>query len=314
MSIKSKDKWTSAEVVKLIRRKYSGQDYASFEQVADGTGRYAQSWIDVAAFGLWPSKGLHRMAFEVKISRGDYLNEVQNPNKNAWAKECFHEFWYVAPSGVIKDVTEVPEGCGWMQATRGGLRVKRQATVKKDAVMDDSLFASLCRSAQQELINAKRSVIKDALAEDPSYQTAKQWEEAVRRFLEIRNAETYPHGTVDEKLSLLSEATVESQARVDRDHVLSELSHFQTKMLELSDLYSALGLVSLLQCDELGKHIHAHWGGEDISSIAAKRQLSRARSRKRDDYRKNEAKRFTDRFDRLLQRAKDMIKGVEVGE
>lgn len=309
MAKSSDKKWTSEEVVALIRSKYSGMAYASFEQVADGTGAYGHSWIDVAAFGLWPSNGLHRMAFEVKVSRGDYLNEVQDPNKNAWAKECFHEFWYVAPGGVIKDATEVPEGCGWMQATRGGLRVKRQATIKQDARMDESLFASLCRSAQDELRRAKLSVREKALEEDDGYQEAKRWQAAGENFLNSRGVTNHYRSDKEEKiLSHFENATTDAQARKDRDHVVSELHQFQNKMLELGDLFSVLGMVSLLECDETGKHIVAHWGGNDIS-LAAKREVARRRSRKRDDYKKAKAKNFIEGTERLLARAKEMVDG-----
>lgn len=305
----TKPKWTSEEVVKLIRAKYSGQAWASFEQVADGTGARGHSWIDVAAFGLWPSKGLHRLAFEVKVSRADYLNEVQDPTKNAWARECFHEFWYVAPGGVIKDESEVPEGCGWMQATRGGLRVKRQATLKQDAMMDESLFASLCRSAQAELVRAHGAIRKTVLEEDTGHQTALRWEAAGRRLLAIRGDRGYYRDTTeDEIFAHFEEATVDAQTRSDRDHVLSELGRFRRDVLALGDLFSVLGQVSLLECDELGERIVDLWGGEDKHSLAAARATARGNGGTISDlYSKAEGQRFVASAERLLERARVMI-------
>lgn len=308
MAKASAQKWTSAEVVALIRAKYSGQEYASFEQVADGTGAYAQSWIDVAAFGLWPSKGLHRLAFEVKVSRADYLKEVQNPNKNAWAKECFHEFWFVTPGGVINDVSELPEGCGWMQATRGGLRVKRQATIKQDALMDESLFASLCRSAQAELSRARISVREEALAGDRGYQQALVWQKAGQKFLASRGVRGDDWDELDEVLVKFDNATLDAQAREDRDHVVSELEHFQAKILELGDQFSVIGTVSLLECDETGNRIKHHWGGGDLNSLATQRVLARAKLKNGERrYRKDKAREFVASAERLLERAKGLL-------
>lgn len=81
MPKKAERKWKATELVDMLRIKYSGMECAVFEQVANGTGAYTDSWIDVATIDLWPSRGYVRRAFEVKVSRSDFLNEIANPKK-----------------------------------------------------------------------------------------------------------------------------------------------------------------------------------------------------------------------------------------
>jgi len=76
------------ELVALIRKKYKTDTNGYnpcvvLEQVPDGTGMYQSRWIDVAVFQMWTSKGLTRTAFEIKVSRSDFLSEIQNPQKHA---------------------------------------------------------------------------------------------------------------------------------------------------------------------------------------------------------------------------------------
>lgn len=80
------------ELVDLIRKRYhTAKDGFNpavvLEQVPDGTGMFQGRWIDVAVFQMWASKGLTRAAFEVKVSRSDFLSELQNPEKHQWCKE-----------------------------------------------------------------------------------------------------------------------------------------------------------------------------------------------------------------------------------
>jgi hypothetical protein len=112
--------YTSTELIALLRKKYNTDDIANgnhptllFEQVANATGFDAGRWIDAAVFEMWPSHGFTRRAFEVKISRSDFLRELNNPAKYQWCFKYFHEFWYVAPKDVIQ-VEELPSGAGWL--------------------------------------------------------------------------------------------------------------------------------------------------------------------------------------------------------
>lgn len=165
-----KRKWTAAEVIDLLRARYdkegngNSKRYVFVEQVAPATGfSHKSTWIDAMVFSMWPSEGLHRQAFEVKVSRQDFLGEINNPTKNAWFKANSHMFWYVTAPGVVVAADEIPEQCGWLEAQKGRLVIKKQAVVRRiDDKIDAKFFASVARSmdkAQQAAQHRMRSIV-----------------------------------------------------------------------------------------------------------------------------------------------------------
>lgn len=54
------------------------------------------------------------VAYEVKVSRGDFARELANPAKRAAAMEVSNQFFFAAPGGLIAPA-EVPEGCGLVE-------------------------------------------------------------------------------------------------------------------------------------------------------------------------------------------------------
>jgi hypothetical protein len=74
------DKVKSQDVIAALRKKYPAAAWAFLEQVANGTG-YAKKyrWADALAMGLWPSRGMELHGIEVKVSRSDWLRELENP-------------------------------------------------------------------------------------------------------------------------------------------------------------------------------------------------------------------------------------------
>jgi len=61
-----------------------------------------------------PSKGFHRTAYEIKISRSDFLREIKNPEKRKAALRVSNQFYFVAPEGLIKP-EEIPMECGLLE-------------------------------------------------------------------------------------------------------------------------------------------------------------------------------------------------------
>lgn len=74
-------------------------------------------YIDVAALNCYPSSGLKRIAYECKVSRGDFLRELRNPAKREFAEETFHETYFVVLPDVAK-VEEIPENWGLLVPTK----------------------------------------------------------------------------------------------------------------------------------------------------------------------------------------------------
>lgn len=162
-------KMTTSELRAALRRHYCGNsDIADRgpadasepellveEVAAPGTNRRC----DLLRLGIWPSRGHRIVVHELKVSRSDWLRELDDPAKaEAWWPYC-HEFWIAAPNGIV-DLSELPDGWGLMvppaNARSRRFRVLRPAAVKKPNLTVE-LLVEIVRRAD----NARLSQITD---------------------------------------------------------------------------------------------------------------------------------------------------------
>lgn len=150
---------TAGEVLDHLGKHYVPNEWAFFTELrlAAGweSGRHSddikgEQRVDALAFNCWPSKGFRRIAFEVKVTRSDFLSEIKKPEKRASAMSVAHQFFFVTPEGLVtKD--EIPEGCGLMEIALDGERLITLNAPKRD--VDDPpmrFIASLLRSAARK--------------------------------------------------------------------------------------------------------------------------------------------------------------------
>ena len=300
-------KYTSEELIELLRKRFGDkQRYALFEQVANGTGWQARSWIDALLLCLWPSDGLRRVAFEIKVSRSDFLAELKNFKKNEWAREMCHEFWFVAPSNVIKE-EELPEGCGWMRPHGNTLAIVRHAQRTK-AEGGDELIASIARSMQRERDKEEGELRKKILADDEEYQEALAFRKKVEAFCR-KNGKRYYHSSLKDIEEILSDITVGDRAKNENLQVRVVLDKFQRNMADLFDNFLGVAHLSMVEVDDLGNFIMGRYGdnGEALL-IAEKRALAKKTKKgKRHHYGRENAKRVVGALDRMrrLKEAED---------
>lgn len=74
--------------------------------------------LDFFAVHTWRSKNYRAVAYEIKVSRSDFLREMRDPYKRAFAERVSHECYFVAPPGLISS-EEVPFPWGLMQSIPG---------------------------------------------------------------------------------------------------------------------------------------------------------------------------------------------------
>lgn len=157
-----------SDIKELIRQRYGvsenfgANEWVVLSEVKTNTGfisrggtcggPFGEHYIDMMAFNCWPSKGFLKIAFEIKISRNDFLNELKHPEKRWLAQMYSHQFYYVAPKGII-DWKELPGGCGVIQVLEKDgkleLRTAYSAETKDASPLPDSLIASLLRNASK---------------------------------------------------------------------------------------------------------------------------------------------------------------------
>ena len=108
----------------------------------------SQRRADLVRIGMWASRGTGVDVHEVKVSRADWLRELDDPAKaEAWWPYC-NRFWLVAVPGVVA-AGELPAGWGLLELPASGRRFKAvvQAETRKDIRLTVPLLVELLRRA-----------------------------------------------------------------------------------------------------------------------------------------------------------------------
>jgi len=140
----------SARIKKLLANRHpmGNGEWVTMFELRNGTGftQVQTRYMDCFAIHTYPSKGHIRHGYEIKVSRADWLAELAQPEKRRWAMEISNQFWFVAPTGIIKK-DEVPEGCGLLLVTETGMLV-RDVVAKHHAAREFRMdeIASMLRS------------------------------------------------------------------------------------------------------------------------------------------------------------------------
>jgi hypothetical protein len=123
---------TADEVVEALRQRHgkAGVEWAFFAELRAGTGYRSmkqmketginpQQRFDAWAINLFPSKKFHRIAYEIKVSRSDFLHEIDNPKKRQQALLYSNEFYFVTPKGLVSK-GEIPSEYGLIEVWENG--------------------------------------------------------------------------------------------------------------------------------------------------------------------------------------------------
>lgn len=145
--------------------KQNGETWAFFEEMRIGTGygKGLEQRIDAWAMHLWPSGGLMRIAYEVKVSRADFLAEVKSPKKRRAALLLSNFYFFATPKGLLR-AEEIPIECGLIEIDTTSETLGHKIVV--DAPFRDSMFptwpfvaALMRRLARDEMhLNRVRTV------------------------------------------------------------------------------------------------------------------------------------------------------------
>jgi hypothetical protein len=291
--------YTAEEIIALLRNKFSDhQRYALFEQVANGTGWRARSWIDALVVYLWPSDGLLKCAFEVKVNRSDFLNELKNPEKNEWARQMCNEFWFVAPKGIIKE-QELPEGVGWMRPHGDTLAIVRHAQ-RKEGSMPDEFVAAIARAAQKDKKRDVDEMRARILAEDVAYQKALKFKREVQSFVQKRGRGLYEMESEGVE-KILSEIVSGDKAKTEQLQVRMMLDRFQGRMVDLFDTFLKVAHISMTEVDDLGNFIISKYGEDESALLIAEKRalLGKSKKEQRGNYKSQGAQKIITAFERM---------------
>ncbi len=283
--------YKAEDLVKLIHSRFVTEKNGYnpcvvLEQVPDGTGLHQGRWIDVAVFQMWASKGLSRSAFEVKVNRSDFLNELSHPQKHQWCLDCFHQFWIVAPKDIVQ-IEELPARVGWMYPRGDKLCVARHAVPNPTPKLDDVLLAGFMRAAYKGIESAKEVAQQDILNSIQEYQHAKWYMQATSKFLESRDVRYLIPNSANDVQEALEQATMDKQLKQERENLLAISGRFQRDIAGLLNFFLVIAAKSLCARDEMGNLIVQAYGGEDTAGLETLKEI--AKSTKASDHQKRYA-------------------------
>lgn len=127
------------DLLKLLAKDYQPPAYAFIPEFRASTGYGIETRADAIAMSLWKSNkdGLEITGFELKVSRSDWLREINIMNQDkATPIKRFCDRWYVVASDskIVKYVDELPDGWGLIFAEddgNGGKRLHTMVGAKK---------------------------------------------------------------------------------------------------------------------------------------------------------------------------------------
>jgi hypothetical protein len=153
-----KEKITAADVIAGLKVQFPAPAFCFLEQVADGTGARQNRWADAVAMSVWPSRGYTLDGIEVKVSRYDWLHELQQPKKSAAVQQYCNRWWIAVSDESIVQPGELPDTWGLMILNGKKMRVVAPAPSLVAAPWDvpfiASVFRNMAKASTAEIENA----------------------------------------------------------------------------------------------------------------------------------------------------------------
>lgn len=139
------------ELLYILSREWPSPNCAFIPEFRSGTGFAREQRADAIAMHLWPSKGLKLIGFELKVSRSDWLHEMNSPNKSDHMKQ-FCDEWYLVVSDlkIVKYAQELPRDWGLMYVEDGKIRILIESKKLLPIPIDRLILASLMRRATKK--------------------------------------------------------------------------------------------------------------------------------------------------------------------
>lgn len=161
---------TAKEITYIVSERYQLPEWAFITELDLFTGiRDNVRSIDCYAIHCWGNKDMDKgfsIAFEVKISRQDFHNELKMPKKREDFVKYSNQFYFVCPEGVLEK-EEIPEECGLITVKGGDLKYRKFAPQREIDVYPKELVASITRRSDDR--NPQNWILFKLMGKDISY-------------------------------------------------------------------------------------------------------------------------------------------------
>lgn len=138
---------TELSIARALARRWSRPEWAFLEQVRNRTGYGGRErYADAIALNCYPSRGMELLGFEIKVSRGDWRRELEDPDKSCAIQKFCNRWWIAAPAGVVQQ-GELPPTWGLVELKGKRLVVHTDAPPLEPVALDRAFVASVLRNA-----------------------------------------------------------------------------------------------------------------------------------------------------------------------
>lgn len=119
---------TAKQVKNCLKARHPAPEWVWAEEFALVPGfvqvdAYGGGRIDGLALNCYPSRGHLIVGYEVKVSRGDFLAELKQPEKRRLAVSMVDRFFFAVPRGLVRP-DEIPADCGLIECWMGDFGVQ----------------------------------------------------------------------------------------------------------------------------------------------------------------------------------------------
>lgn len=166
--------YDSGELFDMIERRFRSPEWVVLPGVSNATGSGIQRRCDALAMNLWPSRGLEIHGFEIKVSRGDFLRELKDPEKAEKIAKYCDRWWLVVAAPDIVREGELPPTWGLLVARGESLRLKMDAPKLSPVEMSRSFLAAMLRTAITSSGNARKLAAEKKLSREEGYEAGRQ--------------------------------------------------------------------------------------------------------------------------------------------
>ena len=140
-----------------LEKRFAPPEWVLLPHVSNGTGSSISRYLDGVALNIWASRGLEIHGFEIKVSRGDWLNELKNPEKAETMTRLVDRFWIVAGDRKLVKLEELPKQWGLLVPRGGGWETRRYPEDTKpgkswDRMVTRAFMAAFVRRAVEGFI------------------------------------------------------------------------------------------------------------------------------------------------------------------
>jgi len=143
---------------KAIRDHHKEGEWACIFELRVGTGyeTWAEKRIDAFVINCYPSTGNHKIVYEIKRTRSDFLNELKKPFKRHPALMFSNQFYFLTPVDLIQ-VKELPQEAGLIEIDEQGKWLEKAKAPHREAYppvwpMVASIARRLDRRDREKLI------------------------------------------------------------------------------------------------------------------------------------------------------------------